>query len=666
LPDIKISSVAILKIMKRFILGLTPSYKYAYPIILTGIIVIIIAIIVMAGWALRLDAVKSFVPGRIAMHFNAAVCFVLLSVSLLLQIKYRNRGNHKLMHLLPLIVLLMGLTTLSQLLFQNDLGIDYIFFKNQSNPYYHGKMSPLTSTCLCIMSLGTMGITFPTNKYRIICQFLFHIVSIIAFIVLIGYLYNVPALYNLSYFTTMASHTAVALLMLSVAASLINPLLGITGIFTGTRMGNVLARRLFSQIVVAVLIIGYLRILSHRYHWLSDDVSIALLIVSFILVSLFLIWKKATILNQLEVDMDIAQENFRIGVESAPYALILSDELGRITQVNFQTEKLYGYTQEELKGKNIEMLIPKELHKHYSNEADSFFKSPKVVSLGIDDDVYAATKHGSLFPVEIVLTPIATQKGITVLASVTDVTSRKENEAIIKNQVRELQLKNQELEHFNYIASHDLQEPLRTVSNYIMLLEEDYPEQINDEIRVHLATMSAAVTRMSQLVRSLLDFGRLGRNRKLSFTKCCNLINNVKADLNGTIKRSGATITVLDEMPELYAYETEMRQLFQNLISNAIKFTDKGVIPQITIGCQKKKGFYEFSVTDNGIGIHPKYFNDIFHIFQRLNKNDDYEGYGIGLANCRKIAEMHGGEIWVESKPGRGSTFKFTILNFKA
>ena len=171
---------------------------------------------------------------------------------------------------------------------------------------------------------------------------------------------------------------------------------------------------------------------------------------------------------------------------------------------------------------------------------------------------------------------------------------------------------------------------------------------------------------MSQLVRSLLDFGRLGRDRKLSLTNCSSLIANVTSDLSGLIKKSGTTITVTDELPVMYAYETEMRQLFQNLINNAIKFTDKDVAPQITISCKKKKGFYQFSVSDNGIGIDPKYFNDIFHIFQRLNKNEDYEGYGIGLANCRKIAEMHGGEIWVESEPGKGSTFKFTILNFKA
>jgi PAS domain S-box-containing protein len=425
-------------------------------------------------------------------------------------------------------------------------------------------------------------------------------------------------------------------------------------------MGNAMARRLFSQIVIAVIIIGYVRILAHRYQWFSPEVSIAFLLVSFIMVSLFLVSKNALLLNSLETEMEIAQDNLKTGVESAPYALVLANAEGEITQANFQAEKLYGYRNGELLGKNIQCIIPKQLQGQYGAETGW-----KVISLGMEDNIYAERSNGTTFPIEITLTPIITPNGTSVLVSVIDITTRKANENIINNQLIELQLKNQELEHFNYIASHDLQEPLRTVSNYIMLLEEDYPEQVNDEIKTHLGTMSAAVERMSLLVRSLLDFGRLGKNKKLALTNCGELVTNVVADLNGLIKKNHATITIADPMPVLYSYQTEMRQLFQNLINNAVKFAKKDINPQITIGCKKTKGFYEFYVADNGIGIDPKYFNHIFHIFQRLNKNEDYEGYGIGLANCRKITEMHGGQIWVESEPGKGSVFKFTILNFK-
>jgi PAS domain S-box-containing protein len=642
----------------------TTSVKYTYPIILTGIFVIFIAMMDIAGWVLNVQALTSLLPGHISMHFNTAICFVLLSIALLLHNKYQHRGGHMLTGLLALIILASGISTVIQDIIFYNKGIASMFVSYTNSNLIansHDRMSPLNAICFCLMAVGTFGISINTLRYRVICQYTFHVVTLISFIVILGYVYNVPSLYRLSFFTTMAFCTATAFLLLSVSASLINPQLGVTAIFTGNNMGNAMARRLFSQIVVAVIVIGYVRILAHKYNWFSEEVSTAILLVTFIMVSLILVSKNAMVLNGLETEMETAQENLKVGVEAAPYALVLANEEGEITQANFQAERLYGYKHGELLGKDIQCIIPKKLREHYGKDV----KQAQVISLSVEDNVYAERSDGTTFPVEIILTPIVTAAGTSTLASVTDVTIRKANEDTINKQLIELQLKNQELEHFNYIASHDLQEPLRTVSNYIMLVEEDYPEQINEEIKTHLSTMSSAVSRMSLLVRSLLDFGRLGKNKKLTLTNCDAVVNNVVADLNGLIRKNNAHIVIADPLPVLYGYETEMRQLFQNLINNAVKFARKDISPQITIGCKKIKGFYEFSVSDNGIGIDPKYFNHIFHIFQRLNKNEDYEGYGIGLANCKKITEMHGGQIWVESEQDKGSTFKFTILNFK-
>lgn len=642
----------------------TTPVRYTYAIVLTGLFVICIALVDIAGWVLNVQSLTSVLPGHISMHFNTAICFVLLSSALLLHNKYHHRGGHMLTGLLSLIVLAAGVSTVVQdIIFYNE-GTTRIFLSYTNTNISvdgHERMSPLNAICFSLMALATFGISINTPRYKILSQYIFHTVTLTAFIVILGYIYNVPSLYSLSFFTTMAFYTAIAFLLLSVSASLINPSLGITAIFTGERMGNAMARRLFSQILIAVIIIGYVRILIHRYHWFSAEVSIAFLLVSFIVVSLLLVSKNALLLNTLETDMETAQESLKTSVASAPYALVLANGNGEIVQANFQAEKLYGFRTGELLGKNITCIIPPQLHGY--REID--VSNPQVITKGMEDNIYAIRKNGRKFPVEIVLTPIITPRGTSMLATVIDITTRKANETIINNQVVELQHKNQELEHFNYIASHDLQEPLRTVSNYIMLLEEDYPEQVNEEIKMHLGTMSSAISRMSRLVRSLLDFGRLGKNKKLTLTNCSELVTNVVADLNGLITKNNATVTINGTMPTLYGYETELRQLFQNLINNAVKFSKKDVAPQINIGCKKTKGYYEFYVADNGIGIDPKYFSHIFHIFQRLNKNEDYEGYGIGLANCRKITEMHGGQIWVESEPDKGSVFKFTILNFK-
>lgn len=230
----------------------------------------------------------------------------------------------------------------------------------------------------------------------------------------------------------------------------------------------------------------------------------------------------------------------------------------------------------------------------------------------------------------------------------------------LKNSLDVIQLKNKELEQFNYIASHDLKEPLRTVSNYVQIIKEDYSEKLNDDVNRHLNTIDKATERMSVLIKSLLDYSKLGKDRKPVLVDCNVLVNDVIADLFKLIETNKAQITI-NHLPILLAYETELRQVFQNLISNAIKFKKKDSVPEIKIGYINNKTTHEFYVSDNGIGIEPKHFDRIFHMFQRLNKSQDFEGHGIGLANCKKIIEIHGGELWVESEFGKGSSFKFTI-----
>ena len=224
----------------------------------------------------------------------------------------------------------------------------------------------------------------------------------------------------------------------------------------------------------------------------------------------------------------------------------------------------------------------------------------------------------------------------------------------------ELIIANKELGQFAYIASHDLQEPLRTISNYMQVFEEDYSERLDDTAHKYILSVNNATKRMSLLVRSLLDFSRLGRDKKLTHVDFKKIINDVIADLQTTIKNSNATITVA-EMPILNVYEVEIGQLFQNLITNAIKFQKKDSRPNIQILSRKVNENWQFSVSDNGIGIAPDHFHRIFDIFQRLHTGDEYQGNGIGLANCKKIVELHQGEIWVESSPSGGSTFNFTI-----
>jgi PAS domain S-box-containing protein len=354
-----------------------------------------------------------------------------------------------------------------------------------------------------------------------------------------------------------------------------------------------------------------------------------------------------------------AEERFRLVVESSPNAMILINQEGNITLINKQTEILFGYRRTELIGKKLEMLIPERFTHNHANHRSLFFKNPKTRSMGVGRDLFARRKDGTEVQVEIGLNPIETDEGQLVLASIIDITERKIQELSLKKQV-ELETKNKELEQFAYVASHDLQEPLRTVSNYMQVFEEDYLEQLDENARKYIQSVNNATKRMSMLVKALLDFSRLGRDRKLAYVDCKKLLGNVIADLQVMIKRSDATIDVA-EMPSLNIYEVEFAQLFQNLITNAIKFQKKNNRPIVYVSSKQLDEKWQFSVRDNGIGIAPVHFNRIFDIFQRLHTSADYEGNGIGLANCKKIVELHQGEIWVESMPGDGTTFNFII-----
>jgi light-regulated signal transduction histidine kinase (bacteriophytochrome) len=229
--------------------------------------------------------------------------------------------------------------------------------------------------------------------------------------------------------------------------------------------------------------------------------------------------------------------------------------------------------------------------------------------------------------------------------------------------IAELTIANKELEQFVYIVSHDLREPLRTISIYMQVFEEDYSGLLDENARKYLNSAKIAANRMRILIKSLLNFSRLGHNSKLTFVDCRKLINDVIADLEPIIQASNTMIEVA-EMPALNLYEPEMHRVFQNLISNAIKFRKKDTRPIIRIRSEKMNGKWKFSVNDNGIGIDPANFEHIFVIFQRVHSNEEeYKGTGIGLASCKKIIQLHKGEIWVESTLGQGTTINFTIPN---
>jgi two-component system, sensor histidine kinase and response regulator len=236
---------------------------------------------------------------------------------------------------------------------------------------------------------------------------------------------------------------------------------------------------------------------------------------------------------------------------------------------------------------------------------------------------------------------------------------RQQAEQNLANKVEELARSNADLEQFAYVASHDLQEPLRMVAAYTQLLAERYRGKLDETADKYIGYASEGALRMQVLIQDLLAFSRVGRNRECASVDCQAVMNEVEQTLAAAIQESGAVITHA-ELPVVWADRTQMAQVFQNLIGNAIKFRGKEQ-PVISFRAEQQNQHWLFSVADNGIGIAPEYAESIFVVFQRLHARTEYPGNGIGLAICKKIIEHYGGRIWVESQAGAGSTFKFTI-----
>lgn len=245
--------------------------------------------------------------------------------------------------------------------------------------------------------------------------------------------------------------------------------------------------------------------------------------------------------------------------------------------------------------------------------------------------------------------------------NVRDITYQESLAQSKRQATEELRRSNEELEEFAYVASHDMQEPLRTVSSYVQLLERRYADKLDSDARDFIAFAADGAARMQAMISDLSAYSRIGRReREFLPTDFEKALSEALANLESAIMESNAEVTI-GPLPVIVADSSQITVLFQNLVGNAIKFRQEGVTPRVHVSAEKQGEKWVFSVSDNGIGIDPKNFDRIFVIFQQLHPPDTYPGTGIGLAICKRIVERHGGSIWVESDPGKGTTFYFAI-----
>ncbi len=356
-------------------------------------------------------------------------------------------------------------------------------------------------------------------------------------------------------------------------------------------------------------------------------------------------------------DEKMAEEKFVSLLESIPESVIIVNENGKIIIANNKAESVFGIKRLKLQGKKITVLASEHFHAQFNAELKNYVQHSQDSE---SFEMNFCSEDNKEFPVEINFTRILNDEEMWIAVIIRDISERKNIENDLRKKTHELFRSNKQVEELNYVTSHDLQEPLRNIINYIGLFERSYKGRLDDETSRYLEYIVKSAAHMKRLIAELLEFSALGKDNNNVVVHSGIVVKEVIGEMKNHIEETGTKI-IVGQLPTIIADYADMKRIFRNLISNAIKFRKDSEAAEIRINCVKSDETWIFSVADNGIGIEKRFTEKVFHIFQRLHTQEKYKGLGIGLSVCKKIVNYNGGSIWVESEPGKGSVFYFTI-----
>jgi PAS domain S-box-containing protein len=369
-----------------------------------------------------------------------------------------------------------------------------------------------------------------------------------------------------------------------------------------------------------------------------------------------------TVRHKAEQALEISERRVRLIIENAYDAYVAMDREGMIVDWNPQAERVFGWSREEAMGRLLsETIIPQRMRAQHMQGLVHYLHTGEGPVLNRRIEMQALRRDGQEFPVEMTISTMRIEDNVIFSAFIHDISDRIRAKEELERTAAELRRSNEELEQFAYIASHDLQEPLRMVASYTQLLERRYAAQLDDAAREFIGYAVDGARRMQGFITGLLRYSRVGTERQvMQRVDLGEVFEAAIANLRIAIEESVAKVEARD-LPVVQGDTRMLTQLLQNLIGNALKFRKAGTPPLVEVWGEREGDFWRISVRDNGIGLDPQFSERVFTIFQRLHTRDEYEGTGLGLAICKKIVERHGGRIWVESKEGEGATFSFTL-----
>lgn len=598
---------------------------------------------------------------------NTGILLLLSVIAILLY--YYKVGQYKnLVTLISYFILLVSSITLVQYVFAIDLRIDNLIVEDQLSKIHPGRMTILTAVSFWIFAIGLNSLVSRKVMVTYIAQSVFFILPLFALLNVITIILKLTLGWDkIAYLTSISLEAPFSFLLLSYLLVLLFPFDGYKGVILSKNIGSNFLRKSLPFIVILPLFMAFLVLQYIDKNYISAEFGIILF--TFTLISVLIITQYGIAENvnksyteKLKIQNDLLVKNnelslFKYALDQIAVVAIMDEDF-KFKMVNDNFCELTKYNRGEILGKTNTLIQSGEHSKAFFDEIWSTVSRGKTW-IG---EIKNKAADDSYFWTDTAIVPIKSKKRNREFIIIKqDITKKKDREAYLaSSHFREIEEKNKELEQYIYLASHDLQEPLRTIASFSDILLMEYEDKFDDSAKQIFNYIQDAISRMTQLIKHLLDYSRIGQSEELKQVNLNELASELQSDLVSLVNRKKAKL-IIDDLPTLHAYPVAIRLLLQNLITNGIKFSKKEVAPEIQIRCESMGEDWKFSVADNGIGIAKKHQQKIFRIFQRLHLKEEYEGTGIGLAHCKKIVSLHHGDIWVESELGKGSTFYFTI-----
>jgi PAS domain S-box-containing protein len=637
-----------------------------------------VGVSVLGGWILGISRLLDFYKSAPEAKFNAGLCLILCGLSLWLHCRAQpTKGQSRTAVALAAAVVAIAALTLMEVVTGWDLGIDNLIVHEPAGALgalAPGRMAPSAAAVFLFYGAALLVIDTRSRRGFPLASAPALIGALGSLFVGSGYLYGVEFFSGFGTYAQVAPPIVLGQLLLAFGVLAARSDVGITAVLVRPGLGGRNARRLCPLVLALPLGIGVAQVLTVRAGWASDAFTEALATATIAVVTGAFVLSASRVTEEQEAAGAVAREELRESderhsrlFESMEQGVVYQMSDGTVVSANPAAERILGITLDQMKGRVLTDPLSRCVRDDGSDLTGE--EHPAILALRSRRPILGM-KMGVFHPVEnqyrwVLVDAVpdfhpGDASPFHCYTIFSDITERKRAEDKLSDALAELERSNRDLAQFASIASHELQEPLRMVGIYTQLLAKRYEGQLDEKAQKYVAYAVDGAIRMQRLVNDLLTYAHVNTHGDpIVPTDAGRVLGQVIGDLAAAIEESGAVITH-EELPLVRAEASQLWQVFQNLLANALKFRSEEV-PRVHVSVRDEGRDWVFAVRDNGIGIDRQFADKIFEVFQRLHTRPENLGTGIGLAVCRRIVERHGGRIWFESEPGQGSTFFFTV-----